>query len=292
MYKRHGYISAKGVKYLLYKPNYIFDNHLHKDDSLFISYNNQIKPIEYDDGFDWYEGYDEVLSGSMIVDFVKAASKYSDYDVREIQAEIARKRVFYYERNPEQVHTEIKFKLPLHGLMSDALRDDLSSESPGGLSKEFGRCLPYRGGDFWLGGVAEKKPFFDHCFCVPVTHTSEQIKQDAIRIYRDLARTDLTAKVKEYAEKMDLQPGIIRINERRTDLGRCSANKNLSFSWRLIMLEDDVIDYVIVRALAHTKCPYRSPAYWALVKNILPDFKEPQHRLQHLLELLKTADWI
>ena len=35
MYKRHGYISAAGVKHLLYVPNYVF-NHRHKDDTLYI----------------------------------------------------------------------------------------------------------------------------------------------------------------------------------------------------------------------------------------------------------------
>jgi len=101
MYKQHGYISAQGVKHLLYKPNYIFDNHLHKDDSFFISYNEPIEPTETENGFQWYKGYDHVLGGSLIVDFIKAAEIYSGYDVNEICAEIARKREFYYERNPE-----------------------------------------------------------------------------------------------------------------------------------------------------------------------------------------------
>ena len=57
LYKRHGYISSKGIKHLLYIPNYVFDNHLYKYDSLFISYSEEIKPVETDDKFRWYEGY-------------------------------------------------------------------------------------------------------------------------------------------------------------------------------------------------------------------------------------------
>ena len=57
LYKWHGYISAKGVKHLLYVPNYIFDNHLHKDDFLFISYNEVIKLTKNETGFTWYIGY-------------------------------------------------------------------------------------------------------------------------------------------------------------------------------------------------------------------------------------------
>lgn len=40
MYKRRGFMSAKGVKYLFHKPNYVF-NHLYKDDVLFISYDKE-----------------------------------------------------------------------------------------------------------------------------------------------------------------------------------------------------------------------------------------------------------
>ena len=99
LYKRHGYISAKGVKHLLYVPNYAFDNHLHKDDILFISYKTSIEPYETEIGRLWYKGYDYLICGSIIVDFVDAAERFSDYDVSEIQWEIKRKRAWYYERN-------------------------------------------------------------------------------------------------------------------------------------------------------------------------------------------------
>lgn len=96
MYKRHGFMSAKGVKHLFYKPNYVF-NHLYKDDILFISYDQEITPIQNDDGFQWYEGYDYCLSGNIILDFVDAAEKYSGLDVSGIREEIAKKRAWFYE---------------------------------------------------------------------------------------------------------------------------------------------------------------------------------------------------
>jgi hypothetical protein len=101
MYKQQGFMSAKGVKHLLYVPNYHIENHLHKYDNLFISYNEPIEPIEQEKGFQWYKGFDHVIDGGLIVKFVEAAEKYSCYDVSEIQREIARKTEFYYEKNPK-----------------------------------------------------------------------------------------------------------------------------------------------------------------------------------------------
>ena len=270
MYKRHGYMSAKGVKHMLYVPNYVFDNHLHKYDTLFISYNELIEPYECDSGFQWYKGYDQILSGPVLVDFVNAAERYSDYDVSEIQEEIARKTEFYYERNPE--HARELFKSP--------------------LSEEFGRRLPYRGKEYLLGGIGERKAFFDNAFCVPVKYTTAQIKIACVEIYRGLARQDLTAKVREYAVKMGVRPAGMKINGARTALGSCSANNILSFSWRLITGDDDVIDYVVVSALTHIREPNRSPEFWALVESVLPDYKERQRRLRILQERLKSENWI
>ena len=100
MYKTHGYMSAKGVKHLLYRPNYVFDNHLYKYDTLFISYDKPITPTSAY-GFDWFEGYRFVLDGATMIDFIDAAEKYSNYDVAEIRKELEQKKVWYYERNPK-----------------------------------------------------------------------------------------------------------------------------------------------------------------------------------------------
>jgi hypothetical protein len=99
MYHQYGYIRAKGVKFLIYKPDYFVDNHLFKYDALFISYEIPIVPTE-NERIPWYDGYTQVLSGSAIVDFVDAAEKYSSYDVSDIRQEIEKKIAWYHEKNP------------------------------------------------------------------------------------------------------------------------------------------------------------------------------------------------
>ena len=101
MYKTHGYMSAKGVKYLVYDPNYTVDNHLYKYDKLFISYDEPITPTVSKNGYEWFDGYKYVLDGPTMVDFINAAEKYSDYDVSEIRKELEKKKAWYYERNPK-----------------------------------------------------------------------------------------------------------------------------------------------------------------------------------------------
>lgn len=95
----HGFMSAKDVKYLLYKPNYHFDNHLYKYDTLFISYEKPIIPMTYDDSFDWFDGYDYVLDGNAMERFLDLVDQYSDCDTSSIRAEMEKKKAWYKERN-------------------------------------------------------------------------------------------------------------------------------------------------------------------------------------------------
>ena len=97
LYKRHGFISAAGVKYLLYVSDYTF-NHRHKYDTLYISYDEPIRQDSGDHGLKLYDGYRHAVSGPLIIDFVDAAEKFSGYDVSDIRRELKRKSNWYDEK--------------------------------------------------------------------------------------------------------------------------------------------------------------------------------------------------
>ena len=97
LYKRHGFISAAGVKHMLYVPDYIF-NHRHKYDTLYISYDEAIRLNTVDRRLKLYDGWKHSISGPLILDFVDAAEKFSGYDVSEIRSEIKHKSDWYDEK--------------------------------------------------------------------------------------------------------------------------------------------------------------------------------------------------
>lgn len=90
LYKRHGFISAAGVKHLLYVPNYLF-NHRNKYDSLYISYAAPIIAASGDHGMGLFDGCKHIIGGSLIIDSIDAAEKFSGFDVSDIRSEIKRK---------------------------------------------------------------------------------------------------------------------------------------------------------------------------------------------------------
>lgn len=101
IFKVQGYISVLGVKDIAYYANYHI-NHLHKDDHLYISYKDRITQETDERGQIFYQGYDAVLWGFMIVDFIRAVRKYHSYDIEPIALQVKKKERFFRERYPEE----------------------------------------------------------------------------------------------------------------------------------------------------------------------------------------------
>lgn len=72
----------------------------------------------------------------------------------------------------------------------------------------------------------------------------------------------------------------IFIKEQKTRWGSCSSLGNLNFNWKLILLDEELLDYVVVHELAHRKQMNHSPAFWAEVERILPDWRERRRWLR------------
>ena len=160
------------------------------------------------------------------------------------------------------------------------------------FSLTYGDTVFYRGKKRIISDRNGNQIGFDgSSFYMPPGLTHEQIKAACVQIYRMLANCDLTEKTLVYAKQMHVLPSSIRINNAKTRWGSCSAKKNINFSWRLIMADDDVIDYVIVHELAHLAELNHSAKFWAIVESVFPDYKERKTRLKTLQERLSTETW-
>lgn len=77
----------------------------------------------------------------------------------------------------------------------------------------------------------------------------------------------------ESARKMGVTYGRITIREQKTRWGSCTSEGNLNFNWRLIFAPEKVLDYVVVHELSHRKEMNHSPAFYAVVASVMPEYK-------------------
>jgi len=152
--------------------------------------------------------------------------------------------------------------------------------------------LTFRGSVYPIAQREGKRAGFDgEVFYLPPGLSSEQIKATCIEIYKMLAKAHISSRVAFYSAQMKLTPASVKINSAMKRWGSCSSQKSLNFSWRLIMADDNVIDYVVVHELAHLKEMNHSARFWAIVEGILPNYRECKVKLKDLQRHLYGENW-
>lgn len=67
-----------------------------------------------------------------------------------------------------------------------------------------------------------------------------------------------------------------------TRWGSCTPKKRtIRFSTLLALKPQEQIEYVIVHELSHLKEPNHSHAFWKIVEQYIPDYKELRYKLNH-----------
>lgn len=117
--------------------------------------------------------------------------------------------------------------------------------------------------------------------------TSPESSEDEIKIIyeawiKHLGKKYIPARVGQLAHKYCFNFNKVIIRGQKTRWGSCSARKNLSFNYKLMQYREDVIDYVIIHELCHIKEMNHSKRFWALVGEILPEYKSLKKELKKL----------
>lgn len=101
-------------------------------------------------------------------------------------------------------------------------------------------------------------------------------KADALflRWYRKQARRVIVDRVETLAGLFNYSYQKIRISSARTRWGSCSARGTLSFTWRLVMAPPEVVDYVVIHELVHTRIKNHSKVFWEQVGKLMPGYKK------------------
>ena len=166
------------------------------------------------------------------------------------------------------------------------------TEQKQSFALNYGDTIIFRGENYPLIEKAGSRAGFDgESFYVPPKMDSDLIISACVKIYTRLAKIHLAERVEVFAKQMMVSPTAVKVNSAKGRWGSCSNRKSLNFSWRLIMADDDVIDYVVVHELAHIIEMNHSAKFWAIVENVLPDYMERKSRLRKLQKRLSTENW-
>ena len=108
--------------------------------------------------------------------------------------------------------------------------------------------------------------------------------QDAIKVglltaYREEARDYLPCRLEELARCHQLLYRQVFIKNLKSRWGSCSAKNKINLNLQLMGLPDNLIDYVILHELTHTKIKNHSASFWRALENLLPDYQYQRNQL-------------
>lgn len=108
----------------------------------------------------------------------------------------------------------------------------------------------------------------------------ENILNNSNEIDRAEARAELIGRLNELADKYGFTYGKVFIRNQKTRWASCSAKNNINLNIKLIRLPDELIDYVILHELAHTRVKNHSKAFWIGLDKFVGDPKKMHSRLK------------
>lgn len=94
------------------------------------------------------------------------------------------------------------------------------------------------------------------------------LQQQARRVFEE--------RCAHFAKALGVRVRRLSISSAQTRWGSASADGSIRLHWRLVHFALPVIDYVVAHELAHLREMNHSPAFWAVVRSVLPDYE--QHR--------------
>lgn len=70
--------------------------------------------------------------------------------------------------------------------------------------------------------------------------------------------------------------GRVILRDTRSRWGSCAQSGDLSFSWRLVLAPENVLDYVVAHEVAHLAEMNHGPGFWRLVGRLTDEVAEPK----------------
>lgn len=117
--------------------------------------------------------------------------------------------------------------------------------------------------------VETKKSFVNISVIDFESKKSENYIEDILtQIYRYEAKKLLPSRLKTLAENHRFQFQKVTIRNNKRNWGSCSAKNNISLNLQLMKLPDELIDYVLLHELVHTKIKNHGPKFWEMLNSI------------------------
>jgi predicted metal-dependent hydrolase len=115
---------------------------------------------------------------------------------------------------------------------------------------------------------------------LPQEATAEQIRDVVQSWLQRQARRVFEERCAVFAQRLNVRVRRIALSSAATRWGSANADGSIRLNWRLVHFGLPVIDYVVTHELAHLREMNHSPAFWDVVRSVLPDYEHSRLALR------------
>lgn len=101
----------------------------------------------------------------------------------------------------------------------------------------------------------------------------QAFSKHSIEINRAEAGKKLVNRLNELSEQHGFTYNKVSVRNQKTRWGSCSSKNNISLNMKLVRLPDEMIDYVLLHELVHTRIKNHSHVFWAELDKFVGDAK-------------------
>lgn len=117
--------------------------------------------------------------------------------------------------------------------------------------------------------------------CAPAAELQKNIAE----LYIKKAPELLAEKCRLLGEPFGLFPTAVEVADTSSRWGCCYSSGKISFCWKVLLLPEDLADYVVCHELAHLRHLDHSEKFWKLTAGLCPDALEKRQKLRRQPEL-------
>lgn len=119
----------------------------------------------------------------------------------------------------------------------------------------------------------------------------EVLRPGLAKVYKQAGSPYLEQRLNHWSEIMGISYRQLKLNSALRRWGSCSREGNINITWFLLFAPERAIDYVLVHELAHRRQFNHSKAFWALVEQYMPDYRQQKEVLLSVQRRLVKEGW-
>ncbi len=117
----------------------------------------------------------------------------------------------------------------------------------------------------------------------------EALSKNLTEIDRSKARKKLVSRLNELSEQHGFSYNKVFMRNQKTRWGSCSAKNNISLNMKLVRLPDEMIDYVLLHELVHTRIKNHTNEFWTELSKFVGNAKKVDRRLNEYKMMVQAG---